>query len=56
MGEVSLVDVSKRFSLRLGGETQTVQALARVSFTVRDGEIVSLIGPSGCGKTTALRA
>ena len=55
MGEVSLVDVSKRFSLRVGGQAQTVQALSRVSFTVRDGEIVSLIGPSGCGKTTALR-
>src|SRR5689334_10194832 len=55
MGEVSLIDVSKRFSLRVAGETQTVQALSRVSFTVRDGEIVSLIGPSGCGKTTALR-
>src|SRR6202011_3192588 len=55
MGEVSLVDVSKRFTLRVGGAAQTVQALSRVSFTVRDGEIVSLIGPSGCGKTTALR-
>src|SRR5499433_3832039 len=55
MGEVSLVDVSKRFSLRVGGQMQAVQALSRVSFTVRDGEIVSLIGPSGCGKTTALR-
>src|SRR5246500_490728 len=55
MGEVSLVDVSKRFSLRVGGRSQNVQALAHVSFTVRDGEIVSLIGPSGCGKTTALR-
>ena len=55
MGEVSLIDVSKRFTLRVGNEVQTVQALARVSFTVRDGEIVSLIGPSGCGKTTALR-
>jgi NitT/TauT family transport system ATP-binding protein len=55
MGEVSLVDVSKRFSLRVGGEAQTVRALQHVSFTVRDGEIVSLIGPSGCGKTTALR-
>ena len=55
MGEVSLVDVSKRFTLRVAGEAQTVQALSRVSFTVRDGEIVSLIGPSGCGKTTALR-
>jgi NitT/TauT family transport system ATP-binding protein len=32
-----------------------VQALAHVSFTVHDGEIVVLIGPSGCGKTTALR-
>ena len=55
MGEVSLIDVSKRFVLQVGKEMQTVQALSRVSFTVRDGEIVSLIGPSGCGKTTALR-
>ena len=55
MGEVSLHDVSKRFTLRVGGEIQAVQALARVSFTVQDGEIVALIGPSGCGKTTALR-
>src|SRR5665213_110155 len=55
MGEVSFVDVSKRFSLRVDGELQQVQALDRVSFTVRDGEIVALIGPSGCGKTTALR-
>jgi len=55
MGEVSLIDVSKRFILRVAAEAQTVQALSRVSFTVRDGEIVSLIGPSGCGKTTALR-
>jgi len=55
MGEVSLIDVSKRFTLRVGNEAQTVHALARVSFTVHDGEIVALIGPSGCGKTTALR-
>ena len=55
MGEVSLIDVSKRFALRIDGGVQTVQALDRLSFTVRDGEIVALIGPSGCGKTTALR-
>jgi len=55
MGEVSFVDVSKRFSLRVDGVVHHVQALDRVSFTVKDGEIVALIGPSGCGKTTALR-
>jgi NitT/TauT family transport system ATP-binding protein len=55
MGEVALVNVSKQFTLRLGRAVQTVQALDRVNFAVRDGEIVSLIGPSGCGKTTALR-
>ena len=55
MGEVSFVDVSKRFSLRVDSQVHQVQALERVSFTVHDGEIMALIGPSGCGKTTALR-
>ena len=55
MGEVNFLDVSKRFSLRVDGEVHYVQALDRVSFSVRDGEIVALIGPSGYGKTTALR-
>jgi NitT/TauT family transport system ATP-binding protein len=55
MGEVNFLDVSKRFTLRVDGDVHHVQALERVSFTVRDGEIVALIGPSGCGKTTALR-
>jgi ABC-type oligopeptide transport system ATPase subunit len=45
MGEVSLHDISKRFTLRIDGAVQTVQALSRVSFKVHDGEIVALIGP-----------
>ncbi len=55
MGEVRLVDVSKQFALRVEGKVQAVKALEHVSFSVCDGEIVSLIGPSGCGKTTLLR-
>jgi NitT/TauT family transport system ATP-binding protein len=55
MGEVRLIDVSKRFTLTVDGTLQTVQALDRLSFTVREREVVALIGPSGCGKTTALR-
>jgi NitT/TauT family transport system ATP-binding protein len=55
MGNVSLIEVSKRFTLKTDGAEHYVQALNRVSFTVADGEIVVLIGPSGCGKTTALR-
>src|SRR5262245_2166196 len=55
MGEVTFLDVSKRFSLRVDGKVHYVQALERVNFTVKDSEIVALIGPSGCGKTTALR-
>ncbi|HLH94180.1 MAG TPA: ABC transporter ATP-binding protein [Xanthobacteraceae bacterium] len=55
MGEVNLINVSKRFTLHVEGKLHTVTALDRVSFSVADGEIVALIGPSGCGKTTALR-
>ena len=55
MGSVDFVDISKQFTLRIGGAVQTVLALNGLSFRVNDGEIVALIGPSGCGKTTALR-
>jgi len=40
-------EVTKRY-----GE---VTAVDRVSFTVTQGELFTLLGPSGCGKTTTLR-
>ena len=41
--------------MQIDNAEHTVQALDRLSFTVKDDEVVALIGPSGCGKTTALR-
>src|SRR5437016_6992941 len=44
---IQLQNVSKRF-----GE---VTAVNRVSFSVKEGELLGLLGPSGGGKTTVLR-
>ena len=40
-------DLSKRFGAR--------RALDRISFTLAEGEILSLFGPNGAGKTTLFR-
>jgi multiple sugar transport system ATP-binding protein len=48
MAEVALEQVSKHY-------TPGVAALADLTLTATDGELVVLVGPSGCGKTTTLR-
>ncbi|MDR7434521.1 MAG: ABC transporter ATP-binding protein [Armatimonadota bacterium] len=46
MAELVVEGLRKRFD--------GVLAVDGVSFTVRDGEMVTLLGPSGCGKSTTL--
>ena len=49
---LDVANLSKTFA---GGEGSAVRATDAVSFSVRDGDLFTLLGPSGCGKTTTLR-
>ena len=49
--KLEIKDVGKIFKTKSGETT----ALEKTSFTVEDGEFVTILGPSGCGKSTILR-
>ena len=51
MKELLRIDKISKIYQAKNGE---IEALKDVSFTVNEGEFVSIIGPSGCGKSTLL--
>jgi ABC-type sugar transport system ATPase subunit len=50
MAEIELVDVQKTYP----GRKEGPPAVDDLSYTIGDGQFVSLLGPSGCGKSTTL--
>jgi putative ABC transport system ATP-binding protein len=49
-GVIELKDVTRQYG---GGDTR-VQAVDRVSFSIKKGEFTAIVGPSGSGKSTLL--
>lgn len=48
---IEVKDVSKQYTTAKG---DAVDALEKISISLKEGEFVSIVGPSGCGKSTLL--
>lgn len=51
MSDLIADNVTMTFTTPTGGQ---VHALKELNFTLKEGELLSVLGPSGCGKTTLL--
>ncbi len=55
MGELRIEELSKTYHTKEGwNSTRSLCVFEDISFSVREGEFVSIIGTSGCGKSTLL--
>jgi NitT/TauT family transport system ATP-binding protein len=50
-----IIDASRLSKIYRSERAGEVVALNEVSFTISDGEFISVVGPSGCGKSTLLK-
>ena len=49
---IQIQDLTKVYRTQRG---DSVTALVKISFDIRDGEFITCVGPSGCGKSTLLK-
>jgi NitT/TauT family transport system ATP-binding protein len=55
MGELRIENLTKIYERRQSWNTaRLLRVFENISFSVKEGEFVSIIGPSGCGKSTLL--
>lgn len=47
---LQIKDVTKKYQAKNG----ELEAIRNATFSVKEGEFISIIGPSGCGKSTLL--